>query len=589
MSTPRRRLLRSPDSVEAPLLRRRICRESSPSGDGIGNGERRGGLSPTEWQQLYERVLPNPFSMDDFQRVALEGKLHDHFLAKDLHKLVMELRTILESHGELRMAANLSVKGRKTDLAHAAAAALKLLESERRRLLSEDLLAAGTDERELSPRVMLPALPERPVTTPAGQPASLILSTGCMGSLRSPQPLTPCPTVRLMTSNQVDLDNGFAASSLTPKSLTSVREAADELILMNNSSSPFSRVLHMVKRFQLRFGSIPLRFEVPVQYVDAVASRRLRVQLAPFRHPALPSRWPTAKDIVVYVNDQCVMTPWKRSWPERRVEVAKSFLPLDITQFLNRSSASQRLQINIFSREYFSQVALMIVQPASPEEVTSELVRPLNNPPEARDAAIYELYQSVTEDEDALSGEVELCDPVVTSKCPILQTRIDVPIRGTRCRHLQCFDCQSFLLSCHKGCYWNCPLCDAELRPSDVVVDTVLWRYLQEAGESCPLHLRLLSKRSVEKREKMKKEKEEDLDAGNGEVTEPFRWVPNQLTGGVHDVVLDDDNDEAGVGQEHYLCGSRLSGKGDHVVGEGIHAAASFDKQLGTAECPIEL
>ncbi|KAF8298962.1 hypothetical protein TcYC6_0070190 [Trypanosoma cruzi] len=598
MNGPPRRHSRCPDDTDNLFLRRRVCVETPSFMDGVNSVERRGGLSEAEWRQLYERVMPNACTMSDFQRLVLEGKSHDHFFAKDLHKLVMEVRVILATHGKLRMAANLAVKGRKTVLAHGVATALNLLESERSHLFSEDICGKEVNGRGGSSCNVSSRAPEQTAVEPVNSATVLHSSTSSTDLLRTHQP-SRCNT---RTLDQPPLRAGVGEVCAEPS--VSEHGKDEEVLLMNNSSSPFTRVLSVVKRFQLRFGSIPLRFEVPIEFLDAVVSRRLRVQLTPFRHPAVPARWPTAKDIVVYVNDQCVMTPWKRSWPERRMEVAKTFLVLDITQFLNRGSAFQRLQINVFSREYFSQVALMIVQPVTPEEVINGLVRPLCRPQEeTRDAAIFDLYRKVVEDddEDAILGEVEVDDPVITSKCPILQTRINIPVRGSRCQHLQCFDCLSFLLSCNKGCYWNCPLCDAELRPCDMVVDTILWRYLQEVGDGCPLHLRLKSKRNMEKERIQKRD-----DAVEGVMAAPFRWVPHRMASDGHDVILDDhenddcdSNDGGAMGPKRQLSGCFRTGVnggrafekgGEMYGGKGLDETnADLDKQLGTAEFPIEL
>lgn len=151
----------------------------------------------------------------------------------------------------------------------------------------------------------------------------------------------------------------------------------NELVAVNEYSTPFSQVLGIITRFQLRYGSRPIRFDIPVQFAQAVHARRLRVQVIPFRHPNLPARWPTAREIVLYVNDQCITHPWRRSWPEREVAVAKTFLPLDITQYLTRVHTSadgnynsranghaiQRLQIDLFNKEYFTPAMLVVSQP----------------------------------------------------------------------------------------------------------------------------------------------------------------------------------------------------------------------------------
>lgn len=47
----------------------------------------------------------------------------------------------------------------------------------------------------------------------------------------------------------------------------------------------------------------------------------------------------------------------------------------------------------------------------------------------------------------------------VSLKCPITFRRIQLPARGHDCRHIQCFDLESYLqLNCERGT-WRCPVC----------------------------------------------------------------------------------------------------------------------------------
>lgn len=44
-------------------------------------------------------------------------------------------------------------------------------------------------------------------------------------------------------------------------------------------------------------------------------------------------------------------------------------------------------------------------------------------------------------------------------KCPITFKRIALPARGHECKHIQCFDLESYLqLNCERG-NWRCPVC----------------------------------------------------------------------------------------------------------------------------------
>lgn len=47
----------------------------------------------------------------------------------------------------------------------------------------------------------------------------------------------------------------------------------------------------------------------------------------------------------------------------------------------------------------------------------------------------------------------------VCLKCPITFKRITLPARGHECKHIQCFDLESYLqLNCERGS-WRCPVC----------------------------------------------------------------------------------------------------------------------------------
>jgi len=67
--------------------------------------------------------------------------------------------------------------------------------------------------------------------------------------------------------------------------------------------------------------------------------------------------------------------------------------------------------------------------------------------------------------------------------CPITLARIETPVRGHKCRHLQCFDLEAYLVS-NRGIQafnkrWHCPVCDLLLKPPvDLFIDTFLVQIL---------------------------------------------------------------------------------------------------------------
>lgn len=63
--------------------------------------------------------------------------------------------------------------------------------------------------------------------------------------------------------------------------------------------------------------------------------------------------------------------------------------------------------------------------------------------------------------------------------CPITIERIKTPVRGAKCKHLQCFDLESFVVN---KC-GACPVCGGELaQPAELFVDAYVTKVLADAG-----------------------------------------------------------------------------------------------------------
>ncbi|XP_035703337.1 zinc finger MIZ domain-containing protein 2 isoform X3 [Folsomia candida] len=66
----------------------------------------------------------------------------------------------------------------------------------------------------------------------------------------------------------------------------------------------------------------------------------------------------------------------------------------------------------------------------------------------------------------------------VSLKCPITYKRITLPARGHDCRHVQCFDLESYLqLNCERGA-WRCPVCNKPANLEGLEVDQYIWSIL---------------------------------------------------------------------------------------------------------------
>lgn len=283
-----------------------------------------------------------------------------------------------------------------------------------------------------------------------------------------------------------------ALASSIPKPLPPLQAAFGTPSELELYSSPMAKVMVILKRFQLRMGSYPVRFEIPSQYLADIAARRLRVHVIPMVANQ-PSVWPKIKEVFVFINERNVQTSWKRAWPARKsVDVTKAYLPLDVTQYLlNPLHQIQRLQLDCFNHEFCGSFSVVLVAPRTEMDVMGEWKDQLT-----RGAAeLQPFYESMMRIDNAAGDDDDVtCEvPTVALKCPISQTRILVPARGRHCRHLQCIDFAAFLRYCHISCYWNCPLCDATMRLRDVIVDGPFYDMLQKSSSAGWTHAQLVT------------------------------------------------------------------------------------------------
>ena len=66
---------------------------------------------------------------------------------------------------------------------------------------------------------------------------------------------------------------------------------------------------------------------------------------------------------------------------------------------------------------------------------------------------------------DSEDDDFEIGEEIVSLKCPLTLTRINDPIKGFDCAHLQCFDRENYnALNANKA-KWKCPVCDKYLGP----------------------------------------------------------------------------------------------------------------------------
>ncbi|KAG0615326.1 hypothetical protein M758_5G032100 [Ceratodon purpureus] len=71
----------------------------------------------------------------------------------------------------------------------------------------------------------------------------------------------------------------------------------------------------------------------------------------------------------------------------------------------------------------------------------------------------------------------------VSLRCPISHQRLVTPVKASTCRHLQCFDYDSFLEINEKRPSWRCPCCNRLISCPDLRIDRQMEKVLKETDE----------------------------------------------------------------------------------------------------------
>mmetsp|Transcript_27178 Transcript_27178/g.44317 ORF Transcript_27178/g.44317 Transcript_27178/m.44317 type:complete len:1062 (+) Transcript_27178:111-3296(+) len=122
------------------------------------------------------------------------------------------------------------------------------------------------------------------------------------------------------------------------------------------------------------------------------------------------------------------------------------------------------------------------LQPMSPDfDMFTTTSENCNSLPEIilPDAPHHPQPQKDDKEEDSEDDEVQEVDSVMSLRCPLSYKRMEVPAKGTNCRHRQCFDLKAFLEFSHQQHVWQCPVCQVPLPFTKLVIDDFTSRVLQ--------------------------------------------------------------------------------------------------------------
>lgn len=165
--------------------------------------------------------------------------------------------------------------------------------------------------------------------------------------------------------------------------------------------------------------------------------------------------------------------------PRKKLHNGKD-LPIDVTPHLKEGENSLQIAVmrQITDRAPLNcALAIEIVGVKSHEEIKQDCFRMNHIPTEQVKAAIRTSLAGLDGDDEisivSSNISINLFDPF--SACRIF----DVPVRGRKCLHHDCFDLETFLQTRRRKQptwptavdEWKCPLCKADVRPQNLMVD----------------------------------------------------------------------------------------------------------------------
>lgn len=193
----------------------------------------------------------------------------------------------------------------------------------------------------------------------------------------------------------------------------------------------------------------------------------VEIRCLPLDRKGFTHQWPTEASILIDNSPTFTFMPQPQHLSRKRKDIPGE-LPL-------LSQGPHLLHIYKKKEDINYVVAIVMVQTCSAMEVLERLkVEKLEQ------AAGLKLVASCLSDTTDLATETLQ----LSLLCPLTHLKPDIPVRGTRCSHLQCFDLRSFvtLQETPKVNRWKCPVCKEHC--ARLVRDLYLESILQVSGES---------------------------------------------------------------------------------------------------------
>lgn len=248
-----------------------------------------------------------------------------------------------------------------------------------------------------------------------------------------------------------------------------------------------------------------LRLTFPVRDGIILAPFRLEHNLAVSNHffllkPSVQHTLMTRPDLELQLKcfhheDKMSNTNWPAS-----VQVTVNGTPLTIDRGMEKATHKplylksvcqadrNMIQITVSACCCSHLFVLQLVHRPTVKSILQGLLRKRLLPADACIAKIKRNFNSVgsvnnTSNDTHLDG-IEQTAIKVSLKCPISFKRISLPARGSDCRHIPCFDLETYLeMNADRG-LWRCPICNKPALLEGLEIDQYIWGILTSTSNN---------------------------------------------------------------------------------------------------------
>ncbi|KJP87292.1 hypothetical protein AK88_03089 [Plasmodium fragile] len=180
---------------------------------------------------------------------------------------------------------------------------------------------------------------------------------------------------------------------------------------------------------------------------------------------SIKQEWP--KTFVLKVNGNVIEKVFEPTWEHKRRDS-----PLKITHTLKTGHNNIDISMTNYETPKLFVVAFLLCKIETEQSLIQQVISKSELNFKDSKERIITILSTKHDDDEVMCMEI---NRRISLNCPFALDRIEIPCRGIKCSHIQCFDLKSFIDVTKKtkafNNRWKCPICSLFLRPKDLIVD----------------------------------------------------------------------------------------------------------------------